>query len=382
MLFIENARIITGEPGEVITGGRILIEGNLIAAVGADLARPAAAQVINADNMYVVPGFIDGHTHIGLEEEIYGEAGDDVNEYSDPFTPQLRASDGINLWDMAFTDALKGGVTREISLPGSANVLGGQAVFLKNYAPNKEGMIFRDCCGLKAALGENPKRVYKSQKKAPYTRMGSADLLRKSFYIAAKLLEKDEITPEQEYIYQPLLAILKKEIPLLLHAHRADDLLTALRIKDEFGFNLIIQHGTEAHLIADELKRRQVPIFLGPMLVNRAKVEMKEVAFKTAARLYQAGVKFAFITDHPVIPVEHARIHAGLAARAGLEYSAALAALTKWPAEILGVSDQLGTITAGKIADISIFNGDPLSIDAQVSQVIVEGRVWNNPDYI
>ena len=178
------------------------------------------------------------------------------------------------------------------------------------------------------------------------------------------------------------MAILKKEIPLLLHAHRADDLLTALRIKDEFGFNLIIQHGTEAHLIADELKRRQVPIFLGPMLVNRAKVEMKEVAFKTAARLYQAGVKFAFITDHPVIPVEHARIHAGLAARAGLEYSAALAALTKWPAEILGVSDQLGTITAGKIADISIFNGDPLSIDAQVSQVIVEGRVWNNPDYI
>mgnify|MGYP000894042477 FL=1 len=376
MIAIKGGRVLAmGEAGN-LDEGIILVEGEIIRAVGKDVVIPANCPTIDAGGKYICPGFIDGHTHIGLEEEIYRVEGDDVNETSDPLTPQLRALDGINFSDLAFADALRGGVTRSLCMPGSANIIGGQAVFLKHLAPSLPEMIYRQPWGLKAALGENPKRVYGAQKKTPHTRMASASLLRGALYHARQDMAKEEAEIKDYPKQEVLIRVLKKELPLLLHVHRADDMLTALRIKDEFDVNLIIQHGTEAFLIADELLKRDVPVFLGPLLVNRAKVEMKEVSFKNAGLLAGQGVKFALITDHPVVPIEHLRVCAALAVREGLDEELALRAITLGPAQILGVDHELGSIASGKKADLVVFNGHPFDFRSRLSLVMVDGKIW------
>jgi imidazolonepropionase-like amidohydrolase len=238
-------------------------------------------------------------------------------------------------------------------------------------------MIYHNPWGLKAALGENPKRVYSRQKKTPQTRMASASLLREALYRAAKVVDGDS-NPADNFKQIPAVKVLKREMPLLVHVHRADDFLTALRIKDEFNIDMIIQHGTEAFLVADELARRDVPVFLGPLLVNRAKVEMKEVSFKNALKLEKSGVKFSLVTDHPVIPIEHLRVCAALTVREGLDEFSALQALTCRPAEILKVADEIGTIEPGQHADIVIFDGHPLDFRSKVDMVLVDGKIWGN----
>ncbi|MEA4926082.1 MAG: amidohydrolase [Syntrophomonadaceae bacterium] len=378
MLAIKGGKILTIDKAGVINGGTVLIEGQFIHKVGQTVKIPEGATVIDAQGKYICPGFIDSHTHIGLEEEIYRIEGDDVNETSDPLTPQLQAADGINFMDLAFTDALRGGVTRTMCMPGSANILGGQAVFLKNLAPTLGEMIYRNPWGLKAALGENPKRVYGAQKKTPKTRMASASLLREAFATARSLMDKEDVKAKEIFYNMPIFKVLKKEMPLLLHVHRADDILTALRIKDEFDIEMLIQHGTEAVLVADELVKRDVPVFLGPLLVNRAKVEMKEVAFKNAALLAQRGVKFSFITDHPVVPIEHLRVCAALAVREGLDEDLALKAITSVPAQLLKVDHELGTIKEGKRADLVIFDGHPFDFRSKTEKVLVDGQLWGD----
>ncbi|HHW60299.1 MAG TPA: amidohydrolase family protein, partial [Syntrophomonadaceae bacterium] len=237
-------------------------------------------------------------------------------------------------------------------------------------------MVYKNPWGLKAALGENPKRVYQMQKKAPQTRMANASILRQSFYTASQLIDSTDLKAQERYQYEPLFRVLKKEMPLLLHVHRADDILTALRIQDEYHFDLIIQHGTEALLVADELVKRQVPVFLGPLFSNRAKVEMKELAFENAARLAQRGVKFCFISDHPVIPIEQLRVCAALAVREGLDEETALAALTSIPASLLKLDDELGSIQVGKRADLLILNAHPFDFCSRVEKVFVDGVLW------
>lgn len=378
MIAVRGGRILSmNETGE-IDNTVILIEGELIKTIGKDVEIPENCQLIDARGKYICPGFIDAHTHTGLEEEIYRVEGDDVNESTDPITPQMRALDGINFCDLAFEDALRGGVTRSMVMPGSANIIGGQAVFLKHLAPSIEDMVYKHSWGLKAALGENPKRVYAEQKKSPRTRMANASLLREAFYIAARALENQDLPAKDEFAQEAVFKVLKKEIPLLLHAHRADDILTALRIKDEFDIKLIIQHGTEAVSVADELVKRDVPVFLGPLLVNRAKVEMKEVSFKTAALLAERGVKFSFITDHPVIPVEHLRLCAALAVREGLDENLALKAISSIPAQLLGVGDELGSIEKGKRADILIFDAHPFDFRSRIEMLMVDGIIWGD----
>ncbi len=377
MIAITGARILTIEDG-VINGGVILVEGPFIKAVGNNIDIPAGAELIDASGRYICPGFIDAHTHIGLEEEIYRIEGDDVNETSDPITPQLQAVDGINFMDLAFADALRGGVTRTMCMPGSANILGGQAVFLKNLAASPAEMVYHNPWGLKAALGENPKRVYAAQKKAPKTRMASASLLREALANARSLMDKADAKASELYRNTPIFKVLRGEMPLLLHVHRADDILTALRIKDEFSIEIQLQHGTEAVLVADELVKRDVPVALGPLLVNRAKVEMKEVAFKNAALLAERGVKFCFITDHPVIPIEHLRVCAALAIREGLAEETALEAITTVPAQMLKVDHELGSIKAGKRADLVVYNGHPFDFRSRVERVIVDGYLWGD----
>ena len=305
MLAIKGGKVITMTSKGTIDNAVVLIEGDNIQEIGSEITIPAGCQVVDAGGLYILPGFIDAHTHIGLEEEIYQVEGDDVNETSDPITPQLRALDGINFLDLAFKDALRGGVTRMMCMPGSANIIGGQAVFLKAMAPSMSEMVYRQPWGLKAALGENPKRVYGEQKKMPRTRMANASMLREALYTAGKNIDKT-VEPAIEFRQQSLIKVLRREMPLLVHAHRADDILTALRIKDEFDIDMIIQHATEAVTVADELIKRQVPIFIGPLLTNRAKVELKDV-FKNAMLLAEKGLNFSIITDHPVTPVEHLR---------------------------------------------------------------------------
>lgn len=378
MLAIKGGKILTMDKSGVINGGIILVEGQFIHKVGKTVKIPADSTVIDAQGKYICPGFIDSHTHIGLEEEIYRVEGDDVNETSDPITPQLQAVDGINFMDLAFVDALRGGVTRTMCMPGSANILGGQAVFLKTLASSLGDMIYRNPWGLKAALGENPKRVYGAQKKSPKTRMASASLLREALSTARSFMDKDDLKARELFHNLPIFKVLKKEMPLLLHVHRADDILTALRIKDEFDIDMLLQHGTEAMLVADELVKRDVAVFLGPLLVNRAKVEMKEVAFKNAATLAARGVKFSFITDHPVIPIEHLRVCAALAVREGLDEDVALHAITSVPAQLLKVDHELGTIKEGKRADLVIFDGHPFDFRSKAEKVLVDGQLWGD----
>lgn len=375
MIAIQGSRIITMEGG-VIEGGIILVEGQFIQAVGENLEIPTGATVVDAQGKYILPGLIDAHTHIGLDEEIYRIEGDDVNETSDPITPQLQAVDGINFMDLAFADALRGGVTRTMCMPGSANILGGQAVFLKTLALNPAAMICRNPWGLKAALGENPKRVYGAQKKAPKTRMANASLLREALFNARGCMDKPDLKANELYRNEAIFKVLRGEMPLLLHVHRADDILTALRIKDEFGIEMQLQHGTEAALVADELVKRDVPVALGPLFSNRAKVEMKEVSFRNAALLAERGVRFCFITDHPVIPIEHLRVCAALAVREGLAEEAALASITSTPAEMLKLDHELGTITPGKRADLAVYSGHPLDFRSRVERVMVDGNWW------
>lgn len=380
MTAIKGGILLTMDSPGIIERGTILVEGEHIKKVGASIRTPRDCTQIDAEGLFICPGFIDAHTHIGLEEEIYRLEGNDVNEINDPVAPQLKAVDGVNFFDLAFKDALRGGVTRTLCLPGSANVIGGQGVMLKNYTDLPGDMVYREPWGLKAALGENPKRVYAGQKKTPSTRMANASLLREALFTGQRLLEKDKLESREAYKYQAVFAVLKKELPLRVHAHRADDILTALRIKDEFGLEMIIEHGTEAHLVAGELNRRGVPVCLGPLLVNRAKVEMKEVSFKNAARLLELGVEFCLITDHPVVPVEHLRVCASLAVREGLDAGAALEAITIKPARILKVDDELGSIRPGKRADLAAFEGHPLDFNSRVKWIMVDGRLWGDLD--
>ncbi len=375
MLAIKAGTIITVKAG-IIKNGVILVEGDTIKEVGKDVAIPPSSTVIEATRSFVTPGFIDAHTHVGIAEEIFRIEGDDINETTDPLTPHLQALDGVNLKDLAFDDAIRGGVTRLMVHPGSANIIGGQSVLLKSWAPSFPEMVYRHPWGLKAALGENPKRVYGNQNKTPKTRMASAALLRESLFTALRNSEKKELKPKDEFRQEALIKVIRREMPLWLHVHRADDILTALRIKDEFNIDMVLQHGTEAHLVADEIARRGVSICLGPLLVNRAKVEMKEVSFSNVALLHQAGVDLCLITDHPVVPIQYLRVCAALAMREGLEEEVAIKALTLGPARILGVDQELGSIEPGKKADIIIFDGHPLDVKSEVKQVLVDGIVW------
>jgi imidazolonepropionase-like amidohydrolase len=378
MYAIRGGKIITMDQPGIINDAMILIEGDRIRQIDDSTQPPEGYTLIEAQGKYICPGFIDSHTHLGLEEEIYRVEGDDVNEITNPVTPYLQAMDGINYFDLGFIDALRGGITRAMIMPGSANILGGQAAFLKMMASGPADMIYKNPWGLKAALGENPKRVYGTEKKTPQTRMASASLLREALFKGSRSIDKADISDGDAYAQTAIFKVLRGEMPLLLHVHRADDIITALRIMDEFHIDLLIQHGTEAHLVADELRKRNVGVFLGPLLVNRAKVEMKAVSLRNARLLAERGVEFSLITDHPVVPIEHLRVCAALAVREGLSEEKALQALTIMPAKFLKVENELGSIKAGKRADLVIFNGHPFDFRSTVEAVFVDGLLWRN----
>jgi imidazolonepropionase-like amidohydrolase len=371
---------ITGEP---VAGGTVLVRDGKITAVGADVAVPAGVRVIDAAGSWVLPGFIEAHGHVGVHEEAEGWAGQDTNEMTEPVTAQVRALDAINPADLGFRDAISGGVLAVNVNPGSGNPVGGQTVALKCWGRTVDEMLLREPSGMKSALGENPKRVYGEKKKMPSTRLGTAAVIRGAFVDAANYLQRldaeqrkpeDERQPvDRDLKLEALGKVLRREIPWRQHCHRADDIATAIRIADEFGYDLVIDHGTEAHLLADILAARGTPVIIGPLLTSRSKVELRNRSMANPGRLARAGVTIAITTDHPVVPINFLAHQAALAVKEGLDRETALRALTINPARIAGIDDRLGSIEVGKDADLVIWSGDPLDVLSRAERALIEG---------
>jgi len=388
MLLIKNGNLVTMADHEVRKDEDLLIDNGIIAAVGPNLSCPEDTEIIDATGKTVMPGMIDAHTHLGIFEEGSMTEGDDTNEMTGPITPELRALDAINPYDEGIKDARLNGITTIVTGPGSGNVIGGQSLAMKTWGTVIDEMVIREPSGLKAAFGENPKRVYSEQKKSPSTRMATAALFRKAFYEARDYMEgennperenkehgKDIAEPQQkDFRKEVLIKVLKKEIPIRAHAHRADDILTAIRVAQEFDLDLSIEHCTEGHKLAEVLKRYDIPVVVGPNISARTKIELKEASFETPKVLYEAGVKFAIMTDHPVIPIYTLPICAAMAVRAGLPYVEALKAITISAAEIIGIDDRVGSLETGKDADLIIYSGNILSLESNLEHIFISGK--------
>lgn len=382
MLLIKNAYIYT-MTGDIIEGGSILIDNGKIVEIGKAIVAPLDSEVIDVEGRMVTPGFIDAHCHLGMWEDGMGFEGDDGNEWVDPVTPQLRAIDGLNPMDVTIREACMGGVTTAVTGPGSANVVGGQFVAIKTHGKRIDDMIVKEPVAMKIAFGENPKRVYESQKKSPITRMATAAILRETLFKAKDYLEKKEKgledpskMPDFDMGMEAMAKVIRKEIPLKAHAHRADDILTAIRIAKEFDVDITLDHCTEGHLIADILAEEGRSAIVGPSLTDRSKIELRNQTFDTPRILHEAGVKIAIMTDSPVIPEQYLSLCAGLAAKSGLDEMEALKAITINPAEIVGIADRVGSIEVGKDADIVIFDGNPLKdIDSKTYMTIIDGEI-------
>ncbi len=379
---ITGARLvpITGEPVE---SGTLLVRDGKIAALGPDVAVPDGTPVVDVGGSWVLPGFIEAHGHVGVHEEAEGWAGSDTNEMTDPVTAQVRALDAINPADLGFRDAIGGGVLAVNVNPGSGNPIGGQTVAIKCWGRTVDEMLLREPSGLKSALGENPKRVYGEQKKTPSTRLGVAAVIRGAFVDASNYLQKieaeqrkpaDERKPvDRDLKLEALAKVLNREIPWRQHCHRADDIATAMRIAQEFGYDLVIDHGTEAHLLADLIAARDIPVIIGPLFTSRSKVELRNRSLANPGKLAAAGVTIAITTDHPVVPINFLVHQASLAVKYGLDRDTALRALTINPARIIGVDDRLGSLEVGKDADFAVWSGDPLDVLSRVERAYLDG---------
>lgn len=373
MIALTNGTIYTMEDG-ILEAGTILIEDGKIAAMGTGIDIPADAEVFDVEGRMITPGFIDAHTHMGIDEEINQPIGDDCNEMTEPNTAELRAMDAINYRDLSFNDAVQAGITTVMITPGSANVFAGLVTVMKTAGKTYKDMLINGEAGLKMAFGENPKRVYGEKDKSPSTRMATMAIARQGFYEAKEYVNKSEEDREFSLQTENIAKALDGGIPVRAHAHRADDILTAIRLRDEFNLDLVIEHCTDGHLIVEELKEANVPVCIGPSLSNRAKVEMEHVTFRTPGILAAAGLNVALITDHPCTPIQYLPICAGIAVREGMDEMDALKALTINPAKILRIADRTGSLKVGKDADIVVWNYHPLEIQGKPQMVFVNGR--------
>ena len=357
----------------------ILLAGGKIAGIGTDLTAPADAEIFDADGLDVYPGFVDAHTHIGLDGYGIGYEGCDCNEMNDIWTPQLRAIDGINPRDPSLAIARKAGVTCVCTGPGSANVLGGTFLAMKTVGDRIDNMIVKDPVAMKCAFGENPKRCYRD--KCDSTRMSTAAFLRGALmqakdYGARKQAANGDVAkmPAYNQKLEALLPVLAGEIPLKAHAHQANDIFTALRIAHEFGLRITLEHVTEGHLIVDELaKEKDVPMAVGPSLTHASKFELQNKSWATPGVLAKAGCHVSIITDNSVIPQQYLPLCAGMAVKAGMDEFDALKAITINPAEHIGVADRVGSLEVGKDADVVVTAGCPFEVLTEVKAVFIDG---------
>lgn len=380
-MVIINGKIFTMEENMgVIERGYIRTRGKRIEDIGdmsSFLLQGNDNRILDVNGAWVLPGLIDPHSHIGITEEKIGIIGDDCNEGTNPVTPSLRAIDAVNPMDSAFHDAIAAGITSVMVGPGSANVVGGQFVFMKTQGRCIDNMVVKFPAAMKVAFGENPKTVYGDKDEYPATRMGIAALLRKTLFEAKQYQKKKECgkSEQEDFEMETWLPVLKKEIPLKAHAHRADDILTAIRIAKEFDVDITIDHCTEGHLIANLIAASGYPVIVGPDLTSRSKLEVQNMSFKTYEILHRAGILFSVTTDHPVSMIQYLPLCAGLAVKHGLPVEEGLKALTINAARICRVDDRVGSLKAGKDADIAIFTGNPMEVFTETLYTIIDGKV-------
>ncbi|MBQ9949262.1 MAG: amidohydrolase [Clostridia bacterium] len=387
MIILKNATLMP-QSGEDFVGD-IAFEGKKIVKTAKNIQPSAADIVYDMTGKYITPGFIDAHSHIGMFEDGMASEGNDGNEASSPSTPNVRAIDGVNPFDPCFRESYTHGITCVMTGPGSANVLGGQFVLMNTYGNCVEDMMVdtkvNNPAAMKAAFGENPKRVYGSRTQLPITRMGTAAVMRESLAKAKEYMEKKEAAkdnpekaPALDVKHEALIPVLKRELPLKIHAHRADDILTAVRIANEFNIKFTLDHFTEGYMIADlikkELSHNLIGVIIGPLLSDRSKIELKNLSFGAAKVLYEAGIPFAMMTDCPVIPQMYLPVCMSLAVREGLPEEYGLKPITVNAAKILGVDDIMGTLEEGKLANIAVFDGHPLDTRSHCVMTVIEGE--------
>ncbi len=397
MIAITNGKVYTITQG-ILESGTVLVEGGRIVAIGASVEIPEDVQVYDAAGKVVTPGLIDAHCHVGLFPDGIGWEHSDGNEMTDPITPHMRALDAVHPGDLGFKDLIPAGVTTVLTGPGSGHLIGGQWICLKTVPKaSVEQMILLEPAGMKMALGENPRRVYGQQKKTPSTRMGNAAVLRAALVDAQNYLDKwaryeadlaeyekkaaegdgdakKPTTPERDLKLEALGKVLRRELKARVHAHRADDMLTAIRIAEEFNLDLTLEHATEGYKIADILAEKGIPVTAGPILFSRAKYELREMTPKNPGLMAKAGVKVAIQTDESSA-VKYLNINAALAVREGMPEAEALKAITIHAAEIIGVEDRIGSLETGKDADLVVWSGHPFDYRSLAELVLVDGQV-------
>ena len=397
MLLIQNGLLYTMEDEKPFYGDILLKDGK-IERIADKIPPDSNMEVIDAKGLNVFPGFIDAHSHIGISEEKVSVLGDSCNEGTNPVTPTMRAIDAINPMDSAFHNALAVGITGVMVGPGSANAIGGQFAFIKTHGRCIDDMIVLAPAAIKIAFGENPVTNYGTNGQMPATRMAIASLIREELHKARQYFQKmaddgaekrfkfgrDESVQETEYTMECYRDLFEGRIPLKAHAHRVDDIFTAIRIAKEFGLKLTLDYCTEGHLVPQEIAGSGFPAIVGPSLSSRSKYEVREMDFKTPGVLQKAGVTVAITCDHPVTRIQYLPLCAGIAAKEGLGEMGALRAITIDAAKISGVENRLGSLKEGKDADIVIYEGNPLEIKGTALFTIVDGKiVWtkDNPQY-
>lgn len=372
---------------KIIREGTVLVKGNKISSVGTSIKIPARATVLSAKGQFVLPGLMDAHTHLGVHEVGIREEGWDYNEITEPVSAQLRAIDAINPLERGFQYARCGGVTTVGVAPGSANPIGGAVTAVKTFGSVIDDMVVKNPVGIKAALGENPKRVGREFKRAPFTRMSTAAYVRSTLVKAQNYMNNckwaksnKKKMPDRDLTVENFVPVLQKKIPLRVHAHRADDIATAVRIAEEFDINIVIEHGTEAHKIAAWLAGKNIPVVAGPTIGTPTKVETQARSFKNLRKLDQAGILFSITTDHPFNAIQYLLLSAILAVKEELDEQSALRAITINPAKILGLENRVGSLEPGKDADVVIFSGDPFDARSRVVKTLINGEVVFDAD--
>jgi len=368
---------ISGPP---VDGGTVLVIDGVIAAVGADVRVPDGVPVHDARGAWVLPGFVEAHGHLGVDEESQGWAGNDTNEMTRPNTAHVRAIDAINIEDEGFRDALVGGVTSAVVKPGSGNPIGGQTVAIKTWGGRTvDEQVISTSVSVKSALGENPKRVYGDRKAMPSTRLGVAAVIREAFVAAQAYAERRSAAAtkgepfERDLTHETLARVLAGELAWDQHTHRHDDIATAIRLSEEFGYRLVINHGTEAAKLADLIAEKDIPVIFGPLFTSRSKVELRDRAIRNLGILARAGVRVAITTDHPVVPINFLVHQASLAVKEGLDRDTALRALTVNPASFMGIGDRVGALEVGLDGDVVVWSGDPLDVTSRAERVYITG---------